>query len=141
MPEAASAEEIFDWYNGFLNQELLFKRSLKGLHRDDLEICLAGRASKQYASQGQSRSIVLSLKLAVLKLLESELSESPVILLDDVDSELDSERRDYFFSMIFKQKHQIFISGVSPELFNYKIDQSASLFKLEAGSLEKQTNV
>ena len=64
-----------------------------GPHRDDLELSLDGDGMKSFASQGQQRSAVLALKLAELSILRQETGEMPVLLLDDVMSELDGNRR------------------------------------------------
>ena len=64
-----------------------------GPHRDDLELSLDGDGLKPFASQGQQRSAVLSLKLAELAILRQDTGEAPVLLLDDVMSELDESRR------------------------------------------------
>jgi len=64
-----------------------------GPHRDDLELLLDGRDARSYASQGQQRTAVVSLKLAEAALIAERSSEPPVLLLDDVLSELDVERR------------------------------------------------
>ncbi len=79
-----------------------------GPHRDDLMFNLNGREVRPFASQGQQRSIVLSLKLAELLLLRRRTGESPVLLLDDVMSELDSGRRYRLLQSI--DKHQSFIT-------------------------------
>ena len=64
-----------------------------GPHRDDIRFDLNGRDSRVFASQGQQRSIVLALKIAELKVFENEIGEKPVLVLDDVFSELDSTRQ------------------------------------------------
>ena len=66
-----------------------------GPHRDDITFRINGRPARGYASQGQQRSIVLSLKAAQTELIERETGESPVMLLDDIMSELDRSRRDF----------------------------------------------
>jgi DNA replication and repair protein RecF len=65
----------------------------QGPHRDDLDLGLDGEGLRPFASQGQQRSAVLALKLAELQVLEEETGEPPVLLLDDVMSELDARRR------------------------------------------------
>ena len=67
--------------------------SVFGVHRDDLDIKLDDLSMKNYSSQGQQRSAALSLKLAELEIIKEFTSSSPVLLLDDVFSELDSGRR------------------------------------------------
>ena len=64
-----------------------------GVHRDDVRFCVDGRELRLFGSQGQQRSCVLAMKLAELDVVRSESGEAPVLLLDDVMSELDPERR------------------------------------------------
>ena len=64
-----------------------------GIHRDDLDIFLNGVEVKNYGSQGQQRTVALSLKLAELEIIKNRVGEYPILLLDDVFSELDCERR------------------------------------------------
>ena len=64
-----------------------------GVHRDDIAITINGKDARTYASQGQQRSAVLSLKLAQTSFAEMERGEAPVLMLDDVMSELDPDRR------------------------------------------------
>ena len=75
--------------------DLIFRYTTKGPHRDDIEININGRSARQYASQGQQRSAVLSLKLAEASLVDILTGENAIILLDDVLSELDKERQSF----------------------------------------------
>lgn len=65
-----------------------------GPHRDDIRISLSGRDARSFASQGQQRTAALSIKLAEIEVLREETSENPILLLDDVMSELDVRRRE-----------------------------------------------
>ena len=67
-----------------------------GPHRDNMEVGIAGISARSFGSQGQQRSCALALKLAQCRVMEETLGEAPIILLDDVLSELDRTRRDYF---------------------------------------------
>ena len=69
-----------------------------GPHRDDIEIIINGKNARSFASQGQQRSAVLSLKLAEASVLRERMGEEPVILLDDVLSELDTKRQDFLLN-------------------------------------------
>ncbi len=73
-------------------EELRRGLSLTGAHRDELLLLVAGREARRFASQGQQRSLVLALKLAALEVLEAAVGDKPVLLLDDVLSELDPRR-------------------------------------------------
>lgn len=79
-----------------------------GPHRDDLELLLNHEPMKPYASQGQQRSAVLSLKLAELEIITDETGERPVLLLDDVMSELDADRRRCLLASI--DQAQVFVT-------------------------------
>jgi DNA replication and repair protein RecF len=81
-----------------------------GPQSDDLVISLGGRPAREHASQGQLRSLVLALKLAELALAEERRGEAPVLLLDDVPSELDAERRARLFETISALGCQTLIS-------------------------------
>ncbi len=95
----------------YLDKEIAAQRCLIGPHRDDIDIILGGNEAKAFASQGQSRSIILAIKLAIIDLVESKLGDSPVILLDDVDSELDEGRSNLLFELIIKQGKQVFVTS------------------------------
>lgn len=71
-----------------------------GPHRDDVDIKIGGKPAKLFASQGQQRSAVLALKLAEAQVLTETIGESPVLLLDDVMSELDRFRQSYILNHI-----------------------------------------
>jgi len=81
-----------------------------GPHTDDLEIVFAGRLAREHASQGQLRSLVLALKLAELTNVEARRGDVPVLLLDDVPSELDPTRRKFLFDMVGSLSCQTLIS-------------------------------
>ncbi len=75
-----------------------------GPHRDDFSVIFKGNNITQIASRGELRTIVLALKLAELDFIESKLAKRPILLLDDVFSELDGKRREYLVSSISGQQ-------------------------------------
>ncbi|MEG2204535.1 MAG: DNA replication and repair protein RecF, partial [Oscillospiraceae bacterium] len=83
-----------------------------GPHRDDLEVLIDGVSARAYGSQGQQRSAVLALKLGECALIEEVAQEQPVVLLDDVMSELDESRRDYLLHRM--DDRQVFITCCDP---------------------------
>jgi len=90
------------------NAELRTGMCLSGAHKDDLEIEINGTEARKYASQGQARTASVSIKMAEREILYDERNEYPVLLLDDVLSELDSKRQGFLLSRI---KHgQVFIT-------------------------------
>lgn len=68
----------------------------KGIHKDDFIVYLNGKNVNTYGSQGQNRTVVLSLKMSELQVIKDEIGENPILLLDDFMSELDKERRKKF---------------------------------------------
>ena len=80
--------------------ELASGSCLTGAHKDDLELTVNGRSARSYASQGQTRTAALSLKLAEREIVLAETGEYPILLLDDVLSELDARRQDFVLNRI-----------------------------------------
>ena len=93
--------------------ELESRTCLSWPHKDDLLVSIDGRSAKQFASQGQTRTAALSLKLAERELHQEDLGEWPVLLLDDVLSELDQRRRDFVLRRI--RGGQVFITCCEEE--------------------------
>jgi DNA replication and repair protein RecF len=104
-----------------------------GPHTDDLEIVLEGRLAREHASQGQLRSLVLALKLAELRNVEARLGDVPVLLLDDVPSELDPTRRRFLFEMVGSLACQTLISVTEREVVS-PLDARAD-FRVAAGRI------
>lgn len=91
-------EEYKRIFSSDIQREIMAGYSLFGPHRDDIEITINGILARLFASQGQQRSIVLSMKLAEGEVIKETFSEYPVFIFDDVMSELDGERRNYITS-------------------------------------------
>lgn len=97
-----------------LREDDLFRgNTSQGPHRDDMLITLNGVDARLYASQGQQRSVVLSLKIAELLILTEVSGEKPILLLDDVMSELDQSRRSRLIEVI--SDHQVFMTCTEAE--------------------------
>lgn len=86
-------EKYFDLLMSNHDREIALGATVYGIHKDDLEIMLNGRSARLYASQGQQRSLAITLKLAEGEICKTDCGEYPVFLLDDVLSELDEKRR------------------------------------------------
>lgn len=102
-----------------------------GIHRDDVEVNIGGLSAKTYGSQGQQRSAILTLKLAEANLLRKVTGETPVILLDDVMSELDAKRQDYILNHV--QEGQVFITCC--DSINTMRLKNGRIFRIEAGNI------
>ena len=106
--------------------------SMYGPHRDDIDIVLNDVSTKIYGSQGQQRTVVLSMKLAEIDLMKEESGDYPVLLLDDVLSELDDRRKDYLLDNI--KGMQTFIT-CTDKLFFKKNMELAAFFYVEGGNI------
>ena len=118
------------------NVNIDMKRGLTttGPHRDDMILKINGFDVRKYGSQGQQRTVVLSLKLAEIELIKGEVGEYPVLLLDDVMSELDLERQDCLISNL--KNIQTFITTTMMEHIK-KIDQkNRIIFNISKGRVE-----
>ena len=89
-----------------------------GPHRDELELELDGRAARVVASQGQHRLLTLSLKIAEMTCIARASGTRPLLLLDDVSSELDAERTEAFFGLLGAIPDQVFITTTRRELLS-----------------------
>ena len=100
----ASAREIYydvcEHQEKHRQAELDSAQCLTGAHKDDVEISINGRPARSFASQGQTRTAALSLKLAEREILLAETGEYPILLLDDVLSELDGRRQEFVLNRI-----------------------------------------
>ena len=99
-----SAEDIFydlcDHLEAHRKAELESQQCLSGAHKDDLLISINGKAARSFASQGQTRTAALSIKLAEREICLDETGEYPILLLDDVLSELDTKRQEFVLNRI-----------------------------------------
>lgn len=94
-------------------QELSRRQTLAGPHRDDLELVLGGRPLSIYGSQGQQRTAVLALKVAEYRVLQARTGDAPILLLDDVLSELDPARQSAFLRGV-ESFEQAFVTTTQP---------------------------
>ena len=118
--------------------ELTRKTSLVGPHRDDLQFALGEQPLARFGSQGQQRTAVLALKSAEYALLAAATGEAPLLLLDDVLSELDADRRRSFLRSI-EGCEQAFITAT--EAPDFESGLAVSVFAIEEGRLSPRTPV
>ncbi|GGC94799.1 DNA replication and repair protein RecF [Thalassobacillus devorans] len=111
--------------------------TLAGPHRDDLIFHVNGKDVQTYGSQGQQRTTALSLKLAEIELIHSEVGEYPILLLDDVLSELDDFRQSHLLHTI-QGKVQTFVSTTSIDGIEHHVLKEAEIFRVENGTIEIQ---
>lgn len=111
--------------------ELASKICLTGPHKDDFEVLINGTPAKGFASQGQTRTAVLSIKLAERDIVKEETGEYPVLLLDDVLSELDADRQNFVLNRI--NSGQVIISSCTMD--RYTEITKGRVFKIRGGTV------
>ena len=123
---AKLTEDLQNHMEAHARAELESGQCLTGPHRDDFDVKLSGLSVKTYGSQGQTRTAAISLKLAQRELSRRELGEEPILLLDDVLSELDPGRQDFVLNQI--TSGQVFITCCEPGRFT-KLGQTIQISK------------
>ena len=114
-PVSQLTESLLDHLDRHYRAEVETAQCLTGPHKDDFDVSLSGINLKSYGSQGQTRTAAISLKLAQRELMGREWGEEPVLLLDDVLSELDPGRQDFVLNQIVSG--QVFITCCEPGRF------------------------
>lgn len=103
------------WYLARLaacrDEDIRLCRTSVGPHRDDLRFSLSGRDIARFGSQGQQRTAILAMKLSEMEFIKNETGEYPVLLLDDIGSELDEERRTALFDFLQNADIQAFVTA------------------------------
>ena len=107
-----------------------------GPHRDDISFIVNGIDIRKYGSQGQQRTAALSLKLSEIYLVKKKIKDTPVLLLDDVLSELDSNRQTYLLESIHDIQTLITCTGLD-EFVNSKFRMD-KIFKIVEGTVESE---
>lgn len=128
-------ERMFDERN---EQELRQGRVIFGPQRDELKLTLAGKDARQFASQGQSRSIALALLLSIAKLLRQHRNEQPILLLDDIESELDKPRTQILLKTIGETQGQAFITSTAVSAAAKLMSSQLQIFHMQAGRPERE---
>ena len=110
-------------------EEIIRAQTLVGPHRDDIEFFINNKEATKFASQGQQRTVVLSLKLAELNLIKSKSNYNPILLFDDVLAELDDIRQAYLLNSI-PENTQTIITSVDALQFSEKYLKDVQIVKI-----------
>ncbi len=143
MQSDATVELILQRLQRERRDDIFRGNTSTGPHRDDFDILIDGFPMKSFGSQGQQRTAVLSLKMAELEIIRHSVNESPVLLLDDVLSELDIGRREHLLNSL--QHVQIFVTCTDPDQLDHNWllqagKTSPTYFHVESGSATEVSN-
>ena len=132
------AEEFEAQLHKVREKDLKYCQTSVGPHRDDLLFQISGADIRTFGSQGQQRTSALSLKLSEIELVKKSIHDTPVLLLDDVLSELDSSRQNYLLSSIHDIQTIITCTGLDEFVKNrFQIDR---VFEVRNGRVERKTH-
>ena len=132
--DATDKSTIFKYLEKNQRREIEFASAQVGIQRDDLHISINGNEAKIYGSQGQQRTAALSMKIAQADYIQHIKGEYPVLLLDDIMSELDINRRMYLSQKI--RDKQVLITSTDTDLIGSTSD--TKLLHIKNGALQKE---
>ena len=122
-------------YKSSLKKDFEFGYTTVGPHRDDIEITVNDIDIRNFGSQGQQRLATLSLKIAELVLFEKQTGEKPILLLDDVLSELDAKRQQNLLKEI--EEYQTILTTTK---FSKKLDENSAIFVVKNAEIQQKNN-
>ena len=128
---------IINKYNSMFMNELLQKTTLLGCHKDDFKMYLNDLDVTEFSSQGQQRLSILSLKLAEIEVFVKEKHTKPIILLDDIFSELDEIKKNNIIDY-FKEDIQIFITTTDIKDINDELKAKSDIYVVDNGNFNKE---
>jgi DNA replication and repair protein RecF len=140
MLEAEIFQALSEKFDKIREQEESRGSTLIGPHRDDIQFFVNEMNVQHFGSQGQQRTTALSLKLAEIELIKSEIGEYPILLLDDVLSELDNHRRTHLLEAI-QDKVQTFVTNTSVEGIDQELIEQSSIYTIEQGHIKATREV
>ena len=125
--------------NRYRERDLRMKSTTVGPHRDDIGFLIGDMDIRKYGSQGQQRTSALSLKLSEIELVKRCIHDTPVLLLDDVLSELDSNRQNYLLNSIHDIQTVITCTGLDEFVRNrFQIDK---IFEVISGTVSEKNEM
>ncbi len=123
-------DDLENIYKSKLNYDILTKMTNYGIHRDDLIFYINDKNAIEYSSQGQIRSIILSLKISLFYYLKKYFNEDVILLLDDIFSELDEERQNNIVKFLLSN-NQTFITTTNIDLIPNKLKELAQIINFK----------
>lgn len=134
-------EELLLQFESNLESDKKYGTTSSGPHRDDIIFLIDNKQIKSFASQGEQKSFVLALKMSEMEHSEILYGEPPILLLDDMTSELDSSRTRNLTDFICERSMQVFITTTDRNRVNQSILDDCSLFHVNEGNLNFEGTV
>jgi DNA replication and repair protein RecF len=134
--EAEEPDELNQLFRSQRAEDVRRGWTRSGPHRDDLGIEVGEREARSFGSQGQQRAAVIAIKLATLKLAREHFGRAPLLLLDDVFSDLDKNRRSRLIEVALEQGGQVFLTCTEAEQAGAELNRAAKVVWVTSGTLE-----
>ena len=135
VDEAAVEARFVEALDNVMEEELTRGTTVRGPQRDDVSFTVNGQDCRLYGSQGQQRTVALSLKLAERQLIEELVGEPPILLLDDVLSDLDDVRRHHLFELTAQGGSQTFLSCTNLRAFSKEVLARSVVYTVVSGAV------
>ena len=128
-------ENILKKYQQYLKKDMLLGKTTFGIHRDDIDFELDGYSLKDCGSEGQQKNAIIAFKLSEIDIVNNEKGYYPILIFDDLSSELDKNKINNILGM-FDEKVQTFITTTSIDYFSEDILKNAQVIKVENSNVE-----
>ena len=128
-------ENILKKYQQYLKKDMLLGKTTFGIHRDDIDFKLDEYSLKDCGSEGQQKNAIIAFKLSEIEIVFNEKKYYPILIFDDLSSELDKNKINNIISM-FDDKVQTFITTTSIDYFSEEILNKAKIIKVEDSNVE-----
>lgn len=129
-------QRLYERYQKHKERDRYLKQTTIGIHKEDFMLQINGRELSSYASQGQKRSVLLSMKIGIVYMIHSLIQDYPVLLLDDVFSELDEDRREKLLTSL-PDEVQIFISTADLQEIPVVENKNYIVWKIHHGMISR----
>lgn len=127
-------DKILKKYDKNLEKDIVFGKTIVGIHRDDIEFNLFGQNLRDYGSEGQQKNAIISFKFSEIKIFQNEMNQNPIFIIDDLYSELDKLKIKNILNML-DENIQTFITITDLNKVNKRIRETAKIFIARDGEV------
>jgi len=130
-----SKEKLKEKYKSSITKDMAFGKTTIGIHHDDYRFIFKKSNIKDYGSEGQQKNAVIAYKLSLIEVFRKQKGKTPILLLDDLFSELDVKKINNIINLL-KKRVQVFITATELDRLNEKLISDSKVFKITNGKVE-----
>jgi DNA replication and repair protein RecF len=134
-----SKDQLLKMFDKNISREIMLGKTLFGPQHDDMEFIINKEIVKEYSSVGEQKNSVIAFKLAEIKNIEASLNKKPILILDDLFSELDQEKINNIIKLL-DEDMQTFITTTEIDKVNPELIKKSKIFKCENGKIMEEVN-